>query len=162
MQISNPVQISAPIEELAWIRFPSRCYIAMANYPIRCNRGILLHQAPGYLNQCIVLCICEPGIVGTLQLDTNGIVVAVILTFKTRFARMPGFTIEWHILSDFAVSIDQQVRRHTQLGDFGKKRMDRGIQAITEQVVHKIAAELTRRQADIVDYQQVNLVILLS
>ena len=71
---------------------------------------------------------------------------------------MPCLTVEGHILSDSTRSLNQEMCRDSQLVYFGEERMNRGIQAIAEQVVDVTSTKYSGRQTDVMDNQQTNIV----
>lgn len=67
---------------------------------------------------------------------------------------MPGLLIKRHVLSNAALSVNQQMGGNPQSGDIGKVRMAVRIKAIAEQLINMTTAKLTRREAYIVNHQQ--------
>ena len=70
---------------------------------------------------------------------------------------MPGAIVTTDILFDMPVALDQKVGGNPQFADFGEKRMRISWQAVGKQSINHAGTKFTRRQTDIVDYQQRNL-----
>lgn len=105
----------------------------------------------------MILSIAERLIIGAFQFDAQGKVVARLTPLETRDTGMPGPIQAGNELGDGAVTLDQKMRRNTQIGDPGKIGMLCDIKAILEEFLHLAGAELPRRQADVVNHQQGNL-----
>ena len=62
-----------------------------------------------------------------------------------------------HELSDGTVPANEQVRRYAKLGNVTEERVGVGLEAIRKQPINLIAAELSRRETDAVDDDQVDV-----
>ena len=71
---------------------------------------------------------------------------------------MPGTLVAGNKLQQAAVAPDKEVRRHGKLVDFAEVGMVVRVQAVLEQGLNIITAELLRRQADVMDHQQGNVI----
>jgi hypothetical protein len=69
---------------------------------------------------------------------------------------MPGALAQVDELDQFAVTADEQMGRDAHLGNLREIGMGRRVQPILEQGLDPGAAEFVRRQADVVDDQQVD------
>jgi len=88
------------------------------------------------------------------EFHTDGEIVASRTPVVAGLTRMPGPIREFDKLRQAAVARHEQVRRHTQLADFGKIGMQIERQCIREQALYPWAAEFPGRHADAVhDYQ---------
>ena len=67
---------------------------------------------------------------------------------------MPGTIVKRNELHHVTIAPDQQVRGDPEIGNLTKIGVGVGIQAIGKKVADVRPAELTGRQADIVDHQQ--------
>src|SRR5690606_34930077 len=83
-------------------------------------------------------------------------IIAILTAVKTGNTGVPGSLRKRDELRDAAVAIDQQMRGHTQVFQFSEGRMRLAIQAIGKQPLDEIAAELSRRQTDVVNHQQID------
>ena len=113
-------------------------------------------QLPGQGRQRLILSVGERQIIRAFKFDAHGKIVTGFPPFETRDAGMPGTLKTRDKLSDGAVTFDQKVRRHPQVGDPFKVGMLRDIQTILEKFLHLAGGELRWRQADVVDHQQGN------
>ena len=101
-----------------------------------------------------VLGVCERRLIGAFEFDAHGKVVAALAALEARYPGMPGPVQARDELGDPAVTLDQKVRRYTQVLDLLEKRMLGDGQAVLEERLHLAGAELPGRQADVVDHQQ--------
>lgn len=69
---------------------------------------------------------------------------------------MPGTQLKRHELYNSAVSPDESVRRYTQCPQSGEIRMRVRGQRAKKQTLDPRPAELTRRQTDAVNHQEIN------
>jgi hypothetical protein len=93
-------------------------------------------------------------VVGALELDPDGEVVAPDAAFPRRFAGVPCPLAAGDELDEPAVAADQEVRRHAQRRDRREIRVRRGVEAVREQPLDGVAAERARRQRNAVDDDQ--------
>lgn len=107
-------------------------------------------------SQCVVL-RCRVGrIVATLKFDTDRKVVAGRSTTPTRYAGMPGTTLERHVLGHSPRAIDTGMCGHPQPRNRCKKSMGRGRQIATKKLVDAGTTELSGRQADAVNHDEID------
>lgn len=92
--------------------------------------------------------------VGPLQFDAKGEVVARLATVEAGNPGMPGAVVTGDELGDGAVAFDEEMRGNRQVADLLEIGMFVRVQAILEERLDLAGAELSRRQADIVDDQQ--------
>lgn len=64
---------------------------------------------------------------------------------------MPCAAQEWHILDQFTIASNQQMRRYLEMAKLGKRRVLCRIQTIGKQLVDTGTAEFSCRQTDAVD-----------
>ena len=119
------------------------------------NRVVLLQRST-HTDQGVVLRKFEAVALQTLQLNADGIVIAVVAPLKIRLASMPGTVIATHKLPQFAIATDIKVRRHLHTPNRVEIRVRVPIQRICKKLLHFITTVLTRRQADGVDHDQIH------
>lgn len=90
------------------------------------------------------------------ELDADRKIVAALTPEKLRRTGVPGALVATDELDQLAASAHQKVRRHLQRGEVTIGWMSRGIETIAEQLLDRVAAESPRRQADVVDHDQVD------
>ncbi len=69
---------------------------------------------------------------------------------------MPGALSARHILDELAITTNQQVRRDLLVSNLRKIRMHGWVEPVQKEVVDPVAREVTRRQADVMNHQQVD------
>ncbi|OMP12832.1 hypothetical protein COLO4_02707 [Corchorus olitorius] len=111
-------------------------------------------QLPGQALQRHILGIAVGQIVGALQLDADGKIIAALTFAKARDPGMPGTVEAGNELGDPTVALDQKVSRHAQILDGLEKGMFGGVEAVLEEGLDLAGRELPGWQADIVDHQQ--------
>lgn len=116
-----------------------------------------LLEVTGKRGQTLILGVGKRLIVTTLQLNTDGKIIALLPSVEAGLSRVPGLFIERNILSELTMAVNQRMRGHPQIGDISEVRVRSRIQLIAKQIVDPAAAVLPRRQTDIVDDQQINL-----
>lgn len=121
------------------------------------SQGVLTFQCQGQPFQRGVLFVGIRLCVGAFQLNPNGKIVAARPTFKLRYASMPGAVVSGYKLHEAAIAADQEVSRHVQPTQLFQPRVRGVIQPVQEQVDNFRPAKDSRRQADIVDDQQIGL-----
>src|SRR5258706_409808 len=107
-----------------------------------------------------VLRLGEGHVVGALEFDADGEVVALLAPVPRRDARMPRAHLGRHVLDHGAVAANEVVRRHLHRRDPGEIRMRLRIEAPHEEVVDPRAAVFARRQRDVVDHDERDLLAL--
>lgn len=115
---------------------------------------IVLPQCFYHSCQLFILSVIEWLIVTSLQLDADGEIVAVFSPLILRPPGVPGTLIEWHKLHHFAISPNEQMRRHLQLADLGKIGVRLRGKLPEEKLLDVGAAKLAGRQTDVVQHRQ--------
>ncbi len=73
---------------------------------------------------------------------------------------MPGALIERHVLHQLAITPNQQMRRHLKLSDARKIGVRLSVQTVAKQLIDIITIKLLGRQADTVNDQQRNIILI--
>jgi len=113
-------------------------------------------QGPGQPRQSVVLGVGVRQRVGSLQLHADRKVVAAGAFLEHRFARVPGPLGAADELDQLCVARDQEMGRYAQPAQPGEIRVRVMVQTVREQPLDVPAAELARRQADVVYQQQLD------
>ncbi len=103
-----------------------------------------------------ILCRREVVFTVALELNADREIVASLPPEKLRLAGVPGAVVASDELNQLATTTHQKVRRHLQRGDVTVGWMSRGIETVAEQLLDRIATESSRRQADVVDDDEVD------
>ena len=148
--------VARPVEGRAGVGLALRGNVAVALNAVQVDGRPGTADVPGELLQHRILGIGIGQVVGAFQLDADGKVVTAFAPVKARHTRMPGTVMQRHELRHRAVTLDEQVRRHSQVVDAGKIRVFIRGQAVLEELLHLARAETGRGQADVVDHQQGN------
>ena len=101
-----------PVEARTRIGFAPWCYLTVTYNTFRQNVGVMIHQQSTNLNEVVVLNIGKNLRVSTFQFNSDGKVIAIFASPKTRFPGVPCPTMERHVLSNQAVAINQQMGRY--------------------------------------------------
>ena len=142
-----------PVKTRAGILFASgRNVFVTGNVRNRVGLRKILAQ----LSQGLVLRGLEALALQALQLDANGVVVAVAAPPVAGVAGMPGPVVGADTLPEAAVSTDKKVGRYLQTANLLKVRVRLPVQAVGEQLQHFGAAIVTWGQADGVHHDQIN------
>ena len=96
-------------------------------------------------------------LIAPLQFDTDGKIVAAGAILEVGFTGMPGALLKGYVLHDLTIAADQRVGGNREPANLSKVVVRVGAELIAEQLVDPRAAELTGRQADGVNYQQVDV-----
>ncbi len=75
---------------------------------------------------------------------------------------MPGALLSGYKLGELTTPIDKKMRGHPETKQLLKVGVARTIQSVTKKSVHRTRAELSWRQADAVNDQQINLCVRRS
>jgi hypothetical protein len=118
--------------------------------------GIGTPQDADQPSQADVLDGSERLIVAPFELDTEREVVTAFSTTPSGYTRMPGTTNGRKELDQVTVAANEEVCRHPQRVYFAIVRMGIGVEAIGEQLLDAVTAKFARRQADCMDYQQLD------
>lgn len=145
-----------PVKCRSRVAFPARGNIAMADNATGNDVGPGQHDEIGGTCQLMILPGGIRNVIGALQLNPDGEVVAFFLPLKTRSARMPGAIKQADKLDNVSITTNQQVSRDLNAFNGPEIGMGRMIKTITEEVFNFRAAETPRRKAYIVHNQQGN------
>ena len=131
--------------------------MAVSSYGFRGQAwpGLLQHCYD--LDQSIILgrLVCD--VIHTFQFDADGKIVTVLAPVESRTAGVPGALVEGNELDHAPLPVNQQVRRDLQALQLRKTGMRVVIQRVAEQLFNARRAELSRRQADAVNNEQLYL-----
>ena len=72
---------------------------------------------------------------------------------------MPGAIQAGDELRQRAITLDEEMRRDLQVGNFGEEGVLIRRQAVLEERLHPAGTELSRRQADVVHHEQRDLAV---
>src|SRR5450830_708732 len=105
--------------------------------------------------QHLILKIGEGRDIGPLQFYADREIIAALASVERGNARMPGAVVSRDKLDSPAIALNHEVRRYPQRPQLVKIRVGVAIELVAEQLADERSAKLARRQADIVDHQQV-------
>ncbi|CAK0767471.1 hypothetical protein CCP4SC76_4750017 [Gammaproteobacteria bacterium] len=148
--------IPFPIEMGPRIGFAVGGNVAMADHARGRDGRKTLDKGSSDLNQGVVLSGGKGFVIAAFQLDADGEIIAVVAAIKSGSSGVPGALEERYKLHHLAVTPDQQVRGDAQRGNDGKVGVRRGVQVIEKKGLDPGAAVLSRRQADVVNDQEVD------
>ena len=117
---------------------------------------VALAQQPGQCRQAPVLRLREGVFAIAFEFDADRKIIAALTTLELRHTGMPGPTIGPDELTQLATAPDQEMGRDAQSREPGKVRMRTGIERAGEQPFDGIARELSGRQADVMNDQQID------
>jgi len=157
LKSSERSQQPLPVEGRAGITLATGGDIAMADDGVGAQQRIGRQQRPGHRDQPLILGLTVGEVIGALQLDPDGEIVAGGSPPKAGAARMPGPPIEGDELGQAPITLDQQVGGDLQPLNRGEKGVAPGLQPVGEQLRDMAATKLARGQADVVDHQQGDL-----
>src|SRR3972149_6538227 len=145
--------VTRPVEARPRIGLAPRRDVGMADTVyagiVRCEHA----RKPG---EPLVLRVLEWHVVRAFELDAEGKIVAAAAPAPVRFAGVPRALFARHELDQLTIAPDQEVRRHLAPRNPAVIRMRAWIEAIGEQLDDSRPAEFSRRQADVVDHQQLD------
>ena len=145
--------IARPVEIRAGIGFSPRRHVGMArNVADRVARPQRAREG----GEPPVLGGSERHVTRAFQFDSNRKIVAARPAVPARFAGVPRAFCAWHKLDQLAVAPDEEVGGHFHARDRGVERMRRRIEAVGKVLEDAGAAERARRQADVVDDEEVD------
>src|SRR5690625_2824254 len=104
-----------PVEAGAGVGFALRGDMTVAHDAFRGNGRISVDDDVCRSGQNQVLRIRIGCAVAPFQFDADGKIVASRTPAPAGDASMPGATMQWHVLYQFAVASDQQMRRDLQV-----------------------------------------------
>ena len=116
-----------------------------------------MHDGPAHVGQTFVLHSLVRHAVGTLQLDTNGEVVASDSISEAGFAGVPGSVGEGNELHERAVAANQKMRGDLQVCNAIEAFVGMRVEAIAKELLDVRSPELARRQTDSVHDDQVDV-----
>src|SRR5688572_7605133 len=111
-----------------------------------------LSELPDERQQRAVLRGLEWLLLGALELNADGEVVAAVAAAPGGDPGVPRAALRRHELDHRAVAPDEKVSRHSQFADFPEIGMRLRVEAVGEQALDRVAAVLPRRQADRVQH----------
>src|SRR5258706_7300881 len=114
------------------------------------------HERAGQPCQHRVLGIGEMPIIGALELDADGEIIAATAATPFGLPRMPGTQTAGYELDQCSVATDEEVAGTLRFGDLPIVGMVVRFEAIGNQVDDAGAAELAGRQTDVVNHQQLD------
>lgn len=135
------------------------CDVAVPHDAIRGNCGPAKHQSAAHVAETRVLGGVVRRAIRTLQLDADGEVVATDTIPETGFARVPGSVGKGDKLDEGGVASNQEMSGYPQIGDGAEALISLRIEPIAEELLDMGPAELTRRQADSVDHDQIDTAV---
>ena len=118
-----------------------------------------MHQGAAHVAEALVLGSLVRSAIRTLELDTDGEVVAADAISEAGFARVPGSAGEGDELDERAVASNQEMGRHPQVGDGSETVMRVGVEPIAEELLDMRPPELAGRQADSVHDDHVDTAV---
>ena len=137
-----------PIEERPGISLTGRRYIGVAH---GCSYRITSLDSAHELRPTRILDRFERSVIASFQLDANRKVVAALAPAPTGFAGMPRAFFTRDELNQLAAASYEKVRRHAQPCNRLIVAMRVGIERVGKQLDDSRSAIFVRRQADIVD-----------
>jgi len=93
---------------------------------------------------------------GALEFDADGKVVAAYPPLPDRLAGVPRTLGARDELDQLAVATDEEMSGNLRAGNGREVRMGRGIEPVGEEIDNTVPAELTRRQADVMNDEEVD------
>jgi len=146
-----------PIERRAGVGLAPRRDIAVADQTVGRQRRICRAQRRNGFCKRLVLYGLVGKRIGAFEFHADREIIAGLAAFEAGLPSVPRALLEAHVLRDRPVAADDEMRGDAQARDLGKVRVGVGRQVVGEQAVYPRSAELTRRQADAVDHDQINL-----
>lgn len=146
-----------PVPLAAGVPFAIRSHILMANNSRGIYSRISLYQHTAQPGCLTVLCHRKRLLLIPNHLDANGIIIAVRTALPCRLSRMPGASLARHELRDVSSPIDNKVGGYTHSFKAGKARMRTRIKCAEKEVFDGLLIKLSRRQADGMQHDQVNV-----
>lgn len=113
-------------------------------------------QHPGQIRQHRVLRIGERLIVGTFELDADREIVAAAVAAPLGPPRMPGTSGTRDKLDQFAIAAYQEVAGNLEALNLAVVWVGTRVEAVGKQFDDAGATELARRQADVVNNQELD------
>ena len=98
----------------------------------------------------------ERHLAGAFHFDSDREIVAARFALPARFASVPRALRARHELDQPAIAADEEVSGHFHARDRGVERMRRRIEAVGKVLDDAGTAERARRQADVVDDEEVD------
>lgn len=122
--------------------------LEVADDGVRRKPRIGVDERISHKDQTPVLSCRIGSTVGAFELDTDSKVVAGGPTSPRRRSGMPGAPIKRHILRTPAPSVDQQVARHLEPFEIGKRGYRFGVEFVEKQPIDHAVAKLAGGQRD--------------
>ena len=117
----------------------------MPNNVLICYGWVTGLQGPNQQGQFTVLYQLKRVFFITFKLNTDGKIVALVYILPLADSSMPGPLVNWYILGQKAVALDEKVGGDLESGDLLVKWVGIGIKAAQKQVIHPTTAKLSRR-----------------
>lgn len=149
--------ITCPVEGGSGVSLASWCDLAMTSDALWSDAGVGFEQLMRATHEALILSVREGGGVGPFQLDADREVITAVAAGKSRDAGMPGPLLTRDVLQQLAMTANEEVRGDTQAADGLEIRVGAGIELSKKEVVDPRSAEVARRQADIMNDQEVDL-----
>ena len=145
--------VACPVKLRAGIGLARRRDIAM---PDDLRNRIALRQRPRECREAPVLGRRERRLFIALDLYADREIVATWSPLPTRLSRVPRALRARHELDDCTVAAHQEMRRCLQTRDRRKERVCPRVEPVGKKFLDGPPAELTRRQADVMDGDKLN------
>src|SRR5690606_28639405 len=114
----EPREVGVPVKGRTGVGLASRGNMLVPGNTLRRDQRIGPSQGPGQPHQAVIRGGGIGQLVGALQLDADGKVIAVDTPRKSSLTRMPGAQQAGYELGDVAIAFDKEMGRDTQIGDF--------------------------------------------
>ena len=149
-----------PVKRRAGVGFARWRDVAVAGDARRGDARVTVHDGTGERGERLVLAQGVGLVVAAVQLNAYAEIVAVFPPFISGGTGVPGAGGSRYVLFDVAVAQDEEVGGDAQVGDFVQIGMFvtlRG-QGAEEECADVAVAVFLRRQADVVDDEQADVV----
>ena len=152
--------VVGPVKGRAGVGFARWRDVAVAGDARRGDARVTAHDGTGECGERLVLAQGIGLVIAAVQLDAYAEIVAVFPPFISGGTGVPGAGGGRYVLFDVAVAQDEEVGGNAQVGDFVQIGMFvtlRG-QGAEEECADVAVAVFLRRQADVVDDEQADVV----
>ena len=105
------VAVALPVETRSGIGLAAGGDVAVADDAVEGDGGKAGQNGSADLGQDLILAVLIGDLVGPLQLDADGEIVAALATLERGDPGMPGALGEVDVLDQFAITADQQMAR---------------------------------------------------
>lgn len=152
-QLQTLLQL-CPVKRRSRVRLALRRNVFM---PGDVGDRVALHQCAAQWHQCVVLGRLEGLAFQSFELHANGVVVAAAAPAVTGRTRVPGALVAIYKLQHLATAADKEVGGDAHALQPLVVRMRGAIECAHKKRFHLSAAVVTRRQADGMHHQQIDL-----